>query len=472
MDTALIIVALALPVFLGGLWMDLLVPRQAAARTALVWGHGTLLGLILIPQLMWALNTAGVPLSFPTTTALAGILVVAAMVAGLRSKTRGHRSRPETRVLLELPVWHKVLFTCLLLLVGLRVATLGLEVFWRPLFPWDATMHWATKARVWFEYRNMEPFVDHATWLKTFGEGVFTDENAGYPSTIPLLQVWMNLAAGQWDESVMNLPWVLCFVAMGGAFYGQLRNAGAGPALGMVFTYLLLSMPLINTHVALAGYADLFLGATYCAALMALHNWSANRQPWQALLAMIFAMACLRLKLEGYLWALTLAPALIVATATSARRAIAALGGLAIAGLALLLLLRQLLPDFLHPFLQQFTPFSMRGLLGIIKSGWLHDNWHLFTYLLPVSITLALFLPPPVIRGYRAIATALAVAVAAFLFLFLFTVFWMGSANFTGVGRLSIQLAPGLMFLCALLCNEVLTRNDVWPARKPAATAP
>ena len=29
----------------------------------------------------------------------------------------------------------------------------------------------------------------------------------------------------------------------------------------MAFSYLLLSMPLINTHVALAGYADLFLGA-------------------------------------------------------------------------------------------------------------------------------------------------------------------------------------------------------------------
>jgi len=355
-------------------------------------------------------------------------------------------------------------------LVGLRVATLGLEVFWRPLFPWDATMHWATKARVWFEYRKMMPFVDSATWLNAFGEGVFTDQNPNYPSTIPLLQVWMNLAVGRWDESVMNLPWVLCFVAMGGAFYGQLRNAGVNPVFGMVFTYFLLSMPLIDTHVALAGYADLFLGATYCAALMALHNWSSTRQRWQALLMIIFALACLRLKFEGYIWSLTLVPALIVAT-TTIRRAIALLAGLAVIGLALLLVLRHLIPDALPPFLTHFTPFSMRGLLGIIKSGWLHDNWHLFTYLLPVSIAMGILLPRRVAQSYRGIATALAAAVATFLFLFLFTVFWMGAANFTGVGRLSIQLAPGLMFLCALLCNEVFTRGHAGPARG-ANTAP
>ena len=87
----------------------------------------------------------------------------------------------------------------------------------------------------------------------------------------------MNLATGRWDESLMNLPWLLCFIALGAAFYSQLRNAGVSPAIGMAFSYFLLSMPLINTHVALAGYADLFLGAAYCGALMAFHNWVSTK---------------------------------------------------------------------------------------------------------------------------------------------------------------------------------------------------
>jgi hypothetical protein len=311
----------------------------------------------------------------------------------------------------------------------------------------------------------MVPFVDSTTWLNTFGEGVFHDRHPDYSFTIPLLQVWMNLALDRWDESMMNLPWVLCFIALGGAFYSQLRNAGISPAFAMAFTYFLLSMPLINTHVALAGYADLFLGATFCCALMALHNWSANRQRWQALLMTIFAIAGLRLKTEGYLWALALVPGLIVATATSARRAILLLVVLAALGLSLVLLLRQFLPDSLHPFLQHFTPFSVNGLRGLIKSGWLHDNWHLFAYLLPATIALAVFLPLPVLRNYVGIGTTLAVCVGAYLFLFLFTVFSQGAANYTGVGRLGIQLMPGLVFFCALLCNEIVNRGITLPGR-------
>ena len=170
----------------------------------------------------------------------------------------------------------------------------------------------------------------------------------------------------------------------------------------------------------------------------------------------------MRLKIEGYLWALLLAPGLIVALAP--KHAVIRLVSIGILCLILLVVFRQVAPESLHPFLQQFTPFSMKGLIGIIKSAFLHANWHLFTYLLPMVAVLSLLLPLSVLQTYRGIATVLFISIGAFLFLFLFTVFSLGSANFTGVGRLSIQLAPGLMFLCALLSNEILTRQ-VWPAK-------
>ena len=68
-------------------------------------------------------------------------------------------------------------------------------------------------------------------------------------------------------------------LGLGAAFYGHARAAGASPVTALAFTYMLLSMPLLNTHVALAGYADLLLGACYCAAIMAFHNWSVTREP-------------------------------------------------------------------------------------------------------------------------------------------------------------------------------------------------
>lgn len=463
MEIALSILALALPIALGGLWLSVLVPKDTPARIPLVWGNGTLLGLVLVPQFLWLQNALGLALTFAFPAALCAILILGAGILLCHRQSTVQAVDPQRQAPGTLSAAKKWLLALLLTLLATRLLLLGMEVFLRPLFPWDATMHWATKAKVWFAHRSMVPFTDNLSWLQTFGEGVFTDRHPHYPSTIPLLQVWMNLAVGEWNESLMNLPWLVCLTALGGAFYGQLRVAGVTATLAMTFTYFLLSMPLINTHVALAGYADLFVGAAYCAALMALHNGVSGKQGWQRALLLLFALALLRLKTEGYLWALTLAPGLVVALA--ARHAVIRLAAIAAVCVALLIIFRQMAPDSLHPFLRQFTPFSMKGLMGIIKSAFLHANWHLFTYLLPVVAGLALLLPVSVIKAYRGLATALLIAVAAFFFLFLFTVFSLGSANFTGVGRLSIQLAPGLMFLCALLSNEILVRNSVWPQK-------
>ncbi len=53
--------------------------------------------------------------------------------------------------------------------------------------------------------------------------------------------------------------------------------------------------------------------------------------------------------------------------------------------------------------------------IPIIKSVFLHANWHLFTYLLPVIAVLSLLLSMSVVKTYRGIATALIISVGAFL---------------------------------------------------------
>ncbi|MCB1690267.1 MAG: hypothetical protein KDI33_17345 [Halioglobus sp.] len=455
MDILLTTLALILPVLLGGLWLNLLIPPGAHARPALVWGNGTLVGLILVPQILWGLDALGMPLSFVTAGLLTSVLIVAAVAIHI-SGNRRIRTHLDA-AFSAMPAAHRLLFLILLALVALRCATLGLEILWRPLFPWDATMHWATKARVWFEYRSLQPFVENNVWLQMGGEGVFTDRHPGYPHTVPLLQVWMNLATGRWNESLMNLPWLLCFIAIGAAFYSQLRNAGAGPLVAMGFTYLLLSMPLLNIHVALAGYADLFLGAAYCAGLMAFHNWITTRWRSQALLAAFFAVACLLIKGEGLPWALTFIPALLLVPRT--RHKVAKLASLVVLGLALLIILTQKNPLLISQLLDSITEFHPDGLAGTLQAIWLHDNFHLLGYLLLAIIPIGLTIPGAFTKTYLSISVALLCAVVMFLFLFLFTIFGAGASNFTGVGRLCIQLAPGLLFLCAMLCNDLLRRN-------------
>lgn len=455
MDFFFIIMALAIPALIGGLWLGLFVPPTIVGRAALVCGNGLLAGLLVIPMLMRLLDVMGAPLNFGTTASSAGGLILLAALAHLYWQRKPTGRALQKSAWYNLPQSQKILVAFIASLLAVRLTTLGLELLWRPLFPWDATMHWATKARVWFDAGSIVPFVENQEWLELSGGGVFTDHHPDYPITTPLLQVWMNSALGRWDESLMNLPWLLCLLALGFAFYGQARASGAGLVVALVFSYFLLSMPLINTHVALAGYADLFLGACYCAALMAFHNWSVHRQHWQAGMAVFFALSCTLIKNEGFYWLLTFIPATVVVI-MPVRKAALMLACLLLAAICLLALLPPDLAIAGHSLNRLKLYYRPEALAGIGNLLWVHDNWHLFFYLLMLVMPAGLIRSGSRANNYLGIMTALASAVGLFLILFLFTGYAGGAVRFTAVGRIGLQLMPGLVFLALLLSSELL----------------
>src|SRR3569833_3421050 len=130
------------------------------------------------------------------------------------------------------------------------------EVVRQPLFPWDAWTQWATKARVWFALRHMVPFEPAPQWLAGTTAAYF-DAAPHYPATVPLWQVWSCVVLGRFDDALMNLPWWLLGVALSLLLYGFLRDRKTSPLFALVATWMIASMPILETHVALAGYADL-----------------------------------------------------------------------------------------------------------------------------------------------------------------------------------------------------------------------
>ncbi|MFK7977427.1 MAG: hypothetical protein AB8C02_14925 [Halioglobus sp.] len=460
--------ALLIPVALGSAWLRVLVPAETPARTAMIVGHGTLIGLLAVTVIMRGLDAVGRGLNFSEVAWIAAALIAIALLTEFFRAANAPSTEEKSRASAwsQLSLGGRLLFCALLMLVIWRVGILAAEVYWRPLFPWDATMHWATKARVWFEHRSMVPFTSELDWLRSGGEGAYVDRHPFYPPTIPLLQVWMNLALDRWDESLMNLPWLTAFCGLGLCFFAQLRAAGLTLPVAMAATYLVLSMPLLNIHVALAGYADLFLGATFACTLMALHNWSVRRERWQAALMLVFAGACYLIKNEGAIWPMTIIPAIMAAF--MARREAAKLFFL----LCLLALFGWLVvpKDWVLAGipLNQLTPtFNLKALVGVLTSVFVHNNWHFFGYLMLALVSLGVLIPGGLTRDFLPLTVALGCAVGLFLSLFLFTGFGWAASNYTAVGRLSIQIAPGLAFLGALLFHEVLERRGF---RRPFGT--
>jgi hypothetical protein len=331
-----------------------------------------------------------------------------------------------------------------------------------PLYPWDAWIQWATKARVWFELGHMVPFERSESWFNAGGSAWF-DAAPSYPATVPLWQVWTNLTLGRWDDSLMNVPWWLLAIAFILVVYATLRRAGYEPLGALLGAWLVSSLPLANVHVALAGYADLPMAAFYAMAAIAVWNWTGERTVANALLACVLVVACMTVKTPGVVWALTLVPAVVLAVFPRSGKKILA-AALAVALAALMVLARTDAVVLGYRLHLEFAP----PWFGMFESLFLLGNWHLLWY---GALAIA-------IVGWREALSTKIVPLSATIasgLLFLFVVFAFTNARVwvtdqTTVNRATLHLAP-LLSIWALIVFEAWFRRLRTMSLSPAAAS-
>lgn len=449
-----LLVALFLPWILGVVWLRVRWLKADGIAWPALLGYGYLVGALATTLVMRLLDLMGIRLGF-FPVALVLILLIALGLWGGRSLPwRELRIGSDWR---DLPGWRKTLFAALLGVVAFRLAGLCLEIIWQPLFAWDAWARWATKARVWYELGQLAPFVHANEWLTKAVAGAYTDSGPGYPPVIPLLQTWSSYGLGRWDDALMNLPWLQCVIALCLAFYGQARLWQLPPLFALTFTYFLLSLPILDTHVALAGYADLFMGAAYGLAAMAFFHWSRTRDRWQGAMALLFGLGCILIKQPGVAWALTFIPALMVALLPrTGLRAVAVLAG---AGVVTLFVLEGRSFVFLGNslnlnFKADWDPFLQNLLLL--------DNWHLLWYLVIGALALSfqkLFTPL-----FRSMTVLMLAAFSFLAIVFFFTQAQAFAEDYTTINRAILHMAPMLLFYIMTILWEASSRHAIPPA--------
>ncbi len=470
--------ALAIPWLAGALWVRVLwrdTPLPGVWPLAL--GYGGLLGLLAATLLLRAQSALGLPLDWVGPTLVLGLL---ALAGGWLTWRRTALDSPSTVQEIAPKAdarWRQALFVLLLAWLGVRFINLALELGWRPLYPWDAWTTWAVRPRVWSELGQLMPFVDPQRWLADATGSVYTIEAWTYPRTVPLLALWPTLAHGGWNETAANLPWLGCALGLGLGFYGQARLWGASALTALVFTWLLLSLPLLNTHVALAGYADLWLAAVFGLATIAFFQWARHGDRRQGLLAVLLALACPLVKLEGAVWLLLFIPAGLAARLGGWRLlavavTVAALGlgwwlagGIAfdLPGLGQLVLK----PDLIHvPYLGRFNLGYRGGWDPVVKNFLVLANWHLLGYLVLIAAGVAAM---TVVRGQAerwlwAELTFVAASLAALFVLFFLTDAQRWAEQYTSINRVVLDFVPAFLFWI-LTVFEQASRALIDPAR-------
>lgn len=453
--------ALGLPWLAGTLWVRAAWRRGAPAGVwPLALGYGGLLGLLTATLLLRAQAAFGLPLNFAGPAIVLSLLAVAGgWLAWRRISPSSSLSSHGAGVSPAGLKGSQLLFVLLLVWLGWRFALLALEVWWRPLYPWDAWSTWAVRPRVWAELGQFTPFVDPQRWLADTTGSVYTIEAWTYPYTVPLLALWPTLAYGAWNETAANLPWLGCALALGLGFYGQARLWGASALTALVFTWLLLSLPLLDTHVALAGYADLWLAVVFGLAAIAFFQWMRNGDRRQAALALLLLAFCPLVKLEGAVWVLLFIPALLAARLRGGLLLVLAgvavalglswwwAGGVtfAIPGLGEFVLQ----PDLIRvPYLGRFGLGYRGGWDPVVQNFLVLANWHLFGYLalLAMGVTVAAAIRGRAECWLRAELTFVATSLLALFVLFFLTDAQRWAEQYTSINRVFLDFVPAFLF--------------------------
>lgn len=259
----------------------------------------------------------------------------------------------------------------LLAWLALRAGMLLLEVANRPIYAWDAWSAWATKAKVYFAQGTIVPFVDAARWADPASQAWY-DAAPGEPATLPLLQAWVAIAIGAFDDARVTLPWWLAFVALMLVVYGETRRRGLAPLASLVAAWFAGSMPLLGTQVALAGYADLPLAAAFTLGTLAGLRAMRTRAPIDVVAAVAALAAVVMTKSAAWAWIVVALPGFAAAAAGPAwtrRIAIA----IPVAVIAVVAVAARFTDLAIGPVSLAFDPmFAALGADGLLLA-----NWHL-----------------------------------------------------------------------------------------------
>ena len=459
------LIAWLLPIGAGTLCTLALCRRGAAGRVAQALGYGVVLGMLLVAML--ASWTARADTAHAWSRAGAWLVLVAIVSGALmwyRSRRRGANAAASTVASAsgKVELWKRGAIVLALASLAWRGWLMASELLQRPTYPWDAWVAWAVKSKTWFLLGHYAPFVPIEAWLRDGAAELYSGPAWAYPATLAWLQVWFASAAGDWIEPLVNLPWLALWIGLLLGHYGQWRALGLDRTRAAVAVYLLGSLPLLGSHVALAGYADLWVATLFGFATLAWLRWQEQRDRDQLILALVCAAAMPLLKLEGIVWCVGVLAAIGFGALSTRWRWRAA----AIVATLLFVIVLVGQSNMLFAAIGWIRSGSRAidipvigklsvawhgdAAIGVVRSLFLQSNWHLLWWLVG----------PVIVWRWRALRASDSMSVCALLllgcfalllFLFVFTDAAEWAESYTAVNRLVMHITPAVVSLLALL---------------------
>lgn len=465
MSLVAVAIALMLPTALGALaWMLALGrPRGTAGWCACI-GTGYLAGAIALGALLRLFDGFDVGTLFARLAPwLGGAVVAMAVLVWRRSVPLAEPATAASSMR------ERVATAALWTLAGCSFVLVLQQAIVLPTLTWDAWNAWLAKSKAWYHLGEFAPVLDTQAWIDAPAGSAISATAPGYPQALSRFAAWIASAAGGWSEPAIHSAWPLAWMAMGLACFGYLGLAGVRALPASVTSVGLLTLPLVTAHAALAGYADLWqaglvmLAAAQVARAFALRSWR------DAVAAVLLAALCTAVKLEGAVWMLCLAAAVVLAWLPSRWRRVLLLAPLlAVLWVWLVGALALPLPGLgMVRFEWGALELPVIGRLVLAwrpvveqfaLSLWLLPNWSLLWYLVPVVLVLR-WRRLAHVPGTGVLAAFVALGTAFLMLLFFFTDAAVWAQNYTSSNRVLLQLVPTLVLWLTLLWSAPALRG-------------
>ena len=167
-----------------------------------------------------------------------------------------------------------------------------------PLTPWDAWFGWVAKAKIWYYHGIDEILVQRPQWLLSSTN--FTNPTAHYPDALPLIYVFNSGLFG-WNETALNAIYPSMFIAFLLAFYGNIKLS-TNKLYALIAVFSLITIPFVNVHVTLAGYADIWVASFLMLSIFYTQALVIKPNIINLIYLIIFLVTMVMFKLESWVW--------------------------------------------------------------------------------------------------------------------------------------------------------------------------
>jgi hypothetical protein len=470
---------LLLPWLGGTLWLifaESRFKRQYQTNRLRQAGYGFFLGYMVLFLGILTGNQLTGTVSWPDLMVFLLVFAASGAIAAWRGRTSSANTALPPQAALSTPMI--ILTAIMLVLMAIHLAFIVVEIFTQPVYPWDAWLAWVYRAKLWFMANGMVDVVSKADWATAPSANTYTIEAWVYPLFPSVIPYWAALSLGRWSETLVNVPVLFAGLAIGMALYGQCREHALSVPFSLISCYLLYSIPLFGTHLALAGYADIwmagFTGLGFIAVISgAIMRDTADKPNFQMALGILMIGLSILVKNEGAVWFLAALAVIILATC---RPRVPIL--MIVAGVGVTLITFAL--GYSHvdlPLLGKLglvdgrlaIPFIGRFKLEVHNVWYVYwDNfiamgsWNLLWVLVAASLLLG-FKSPNRSSGRRTRRAALSfilVFLATQLFIFGFTNQGIWADTYTAINRLPLHFVPALLFALVVISHASLTQHE------------